>query len=111
MPEKILIPLDGSKLGETALRYVEKLIINLSAEEKVEITLIQILSPSTRFEDRGDGFFEVPLTEEEMEPIKKEALDYLIPCCGTMSEGCLMSICALFFSQILDSQYTKYNYS
>jgi len=77
MSKKILIPLDGSELGEAALRYVEELIITLSAEEKVEIILIQILSPLTRFEARGDGALEIPLTEEEMEPIRKEALDYL----------------------------------
>jgi nucleotide-binding universal stress UspA family protein len=77
MPKKILIPLDGSELGEAALRYVEELIITLSAEEKVEITLIQILSPSTRSKATGDGTFEIPLNEEEIEPIKKEALDYL----------------------------------
>jgi nucleotide-binding universal stress UspA family protein len=77
MPEKILIPLDGSELGEAALRYVEELIFNLSAEKKVEFTLVQILSPSTRLEAIGDGFIEIPSTEEEMEPIKKKVFDYL----------------------------------
>ena len=43
MPKRILIPLDGSELGEAALRYVEELIFTLSAEEKVEITLLQVL--------------------------------------------------------------------
>ena len=78
MPKKILIPLDGSKLGEAALDHVEELISTLSAEKKVEVTLLQILKPATRRVESGDsGSIDVSLTEEEMEPLKKEALDYL----------------------------------
>ena len=78
MPKKILIPLDGSKLGEAALHYVEELIFTLSAEQKVEVTLIQVIVPSTRQVYGGDGPIPpIPLKEEEMEPIKKEAFDYL----------------------------------
>ena len=78
MPEKILIPLDGSKLGEAALRYVEELIITLSAQEKTEVTLIQVLPPATRqMPISGESIQIIPLTDEEIEPIKKEALDYL----------------------------------
>jgi hypothetical protein len=74
---KILIPLDGSKLGEAGLHYVEDLIFNLSAEQKVEVTLIQVLAPATRHFTGGNSISEIPLTEKEMEPIKKKALDYL----------------------------------
>lgn len=80
MPQKILIPLDGSKLGETALHHVEKLISALSAEQKVEVALLQVLKPPTRLIEKlsdAAGNVELPLTEEEMEPIKKQALDYL----------------------------------
>ena len=79
MPEKILIPLDGSKLGEAALDHVEKLISALSAEKKVEITLLQVLRVPTHWLQSGvdEGGLQVPLNEEEMEPIKKKALDYL----------------------------------
>jgi len=76
MPKKILIPLDGSKIGEAALHYVEELIFTLSAEQKIEVTLIQVLAPSTGRVVVGNGGF-LPLTEKEIEPIKKEALDYL----------------------------------
>lgn len=78
MPKKILIPLDGSKIGETALHYVEELIFTLSAEQKVEVTLIQVIAPSTRrvYGDEGPSL-PISLTEEEIETIKKQALDYL----------------------------------
>jgi len=78
MPEKILIPLDGSKLGEAALRYVEELIVNLSAEEKIEVTLIQVLPPTSQvIPIAGESIQPIPLTEEDMEPIKNETLEYL----------------------------------
>ena len=37
MDEKILVPLDGSKVGESALPYVENLVSKLSPEVKVEV--------------------------------------------------------------------------
>jgi nucleotide-binding universal stress UspA family protein len=80
MPQKILIPLDGSKLGETALHHIEKLVSALSAEQKVEVTLLQVLKPPTRLMEKLSdvaGNVELPLTEEEMEPVKKQALHYL----------------------------------
>ena len=78
MPKKILIPLDGSKLGETALHYVEDLIITLSAEDKMEITLIQVLPPLIPHFPVNDGELpEIHLTEGDIEPMKEEALAYL----------------------------------
>jgi hypothetical protein len=44
MSERILIPLDGSKLGEAALSYVDELISRLAPEEKVEITLFHVIT-------------------------------------------------------------------
>jgi nucleotide-binding universal stress UspA family protein len=78
MPEKILIPLDGSKVGEAALRFVEKLVVTLSAENKVEVTLLQVLSPPFRQIYRGsEASHEVPFTEEEREALKTKAIAYL----------------------------------
>jgi len=80
MPQKILIPLDGSEMGEAALHHIEKLISVLSVEQKVEVRLLQVIKPPTRLVEKLSdiaGNIELPLTEEEMEPIKKQALDYL----------------------------------
>ncbi len=44
MSERILIPLDGSKLGEAAISYVEKLISRLAPEEEVAITLFHVIT-------------------------------------------------------------------
>jgi len=77
MDQRILIPLDGSKLGEAALHYVEELISNLAAEQKMEVHLIQIIALPTRTISVSDGMTYVPFTEEEMEPTKKKVLAYL----------------------------------
>lgn len=40
---ELLVSLDGSKAGESPLSYVEDLIAKLLLEEKVEVTLIQVV--------------------------------------------------------------------
>lgn len=44
MAEKILVPLDGSRVGEAALPYVEELATKMMPGTRVEVTLIQVLS-------------------------------------------------------------------
>jgi len=77
MYERILIPLDGSKLGETALPCVEELVSKLSPELKVEITLLQVVSSLTHWVVAGGASAPVPYTQEELEMIKQKAMDYL----------------------------------
>lgn len=75
MADKILIPLDGSKLGETALHHIEKLV---SDKKEVEITLLHVfIPPMPRIESGFAITLDMPLTEEELEPIKKKAMEYL----------------------------------
>jgi nucleotide-binding universal stress UspA family protein len=47
MYEKILVPLDGSKVGEAALTNVENLAIKLLPANEVEIILLQVVSDLT----------------------------------------------------------------
>ncbi len=76
MNERILVPLDGSKVGEAALPYVEELISKLSPEVEVEITLFQVVS-KTYYVAAEEAGVKIPYTEEEMEQIKRKATDYL----------------------------------
>jgi nucleotide-binding universal stress UspA family protein len=62
MYEKILVPLDGSKIGEAALPYVEELLNSFTPGKKVEVTLIRVV---------------VDLTHAELEQLKKKATAYL----------------------------------
>lgn len=78
MSERILIPLDGSKLGEAALSYVEELISRLAPEEKVEITLFHVITAVRHLiHIRGGGVVSVPYNEEELAEMKDAATDFL----------------------------------
>jgi len=77
MAEKILIPLDGSKIGEAALSYVEELMSKLSPRVKVEITLLQVVSLLTHYVAAGEATVPIVYTEKEMEQIQQQAMDYL----------------------------------
>ena len=79
MSERILIPLDGSELGEAALRYVEGLVSRLTSGAKVEVTLFHVITTLTHAVDiRGGGAgVTVPYTESELEQMKSKAMEYL----------------------------------
>jgi nucleotide-binding universal stress UspA family protein len=77
MREKILVPLDGSKVGEAALPYVEDLVPKFLPEPKVEITLMQVLSSLSHYVVAGEASARVPYTEEEIEQMKTQATNYL----------------------------------
>ena len=74
---KILIPLDGSTIGEAALPYVEELVSKLSPRVKVEITLLQVVSLLTHYVVAGEAVAPISYTEKETEQIQQEARDYL----------------------------------
>ncbi len=77
MALKILIPLDGSKTGETALPYVEELVSKMSPRVKVELTLLQVVSFLTHYVAAGELMTPVSYTEQEMAQIQQQARNYL----------------------------------
>ena len=77
MYERILVPLDGSKIGEAALPYIEDLVSKIKPEIKVEVTLFQVVSSLTHYVVAGEASVPVPYTETELAELKKRALDYL----------------------------------
>ena len=77
MYERILVPLDGSKVGETALPYVEKMVSKLAPEVKAEVTLFQVVSSLSHYVVAGEASAQIPYTKAEMEQIKKKAKEYL----------------------------------
>jgi len=83
MAAKVLIPLDGSRIGEAALPYVEELVSKLSPRVKVEVTLLQVVSLLTHYVVAGEAVAPITYTEKEMEQIQQEARDYL----NTVGEG------------------------
>lgn len=75
--EKIVIPLDGSKIGEAALAFVDDLMSKLSPEVKVEVILLQVLSAFAYPVTAGKAIAQVPYTEQEMKQYREKATKYL----------------------------------
>ncbi len=77
MAAKILIPLDGSKVGEAALPYIEGLMSKLSPRVKLEFILFRVVSLRTHYVAAGEVIAPVAYTVEQQEQIQQEARDYL----------------------------------
>ena len=77
MYEKILIPLDGSRVGEAALSVIEELISKFSPELKVEVILLRVITSLTHWVVAGEASAPVSYTERELDFIQQSDLDYL----------------------------------
>jgi len=77
MYERILVPLDGSKVGEAALPIVEELVSKLSPEHKVEVILFRSVAQLTYWVIAGETSARVPYTDKELETVKKKTQAYL----------------------------------
>lgn len=80
MSERMLIPLDGSKLSEVALHYVEDLVSRISSEKKVEVTLLHVITAlkhDVHISGGGAGTIPVPYNESELKQMKTDAMKYL----------------------------------
>ena len=74
---KILIPLDGSKIGEAALPYVEELVSKLSPRVKIEFILFRVVPLLTHYIASGELMTPISYTEKEMAQIQRQARSYL----------------------------------
>jgi len=79
MSQNILIPLDGSTLGEAAVSHVRDMIIKFAPGEKINILLfhtITTLSHSLYIHGGGE-IVTIPYTDKELEEMKASAVKYL----------------------------------
>jgi len=77
MYERILVPLDGSKVGEAALVHVEKLVSKMAPKVKTEVILFQVISSLSHYVVAGEASVQVPYSEKEVAQIKKKVREYL----------------------------------
>lgn len=77
MFERILVPLDGSKVGEAALEHVENLIAKMAPNVKTEVVLFQVLTSLTHYVIAGEASVQVPYTDKEVDYITRKAKEYL----------------------------------
>jgi nucleotide-binding universal stress UspA family protein len=77
MFSRVLVPLDGSKVGEAALPVIEQLVDKLAPEGKVEITLIGVITLLRHWVVVGEASAPVSYTEEELKIIRERVMYYL----------------------------------
>jgi nucleotide-binding universal stress UspA family protein len=78
MRERVVVALDGSKVGESAIPYVADLLSKLSPEVDREVILLQVLSPVTVTHSvAGEVVPDISASEKEMQEHRQKALDYL----------------------------------
>ena len=85
MFQHVLVPLDGSKVGEAALPVIDKLCDRLSAGTEVKITLLGVITLLRHWVVVGEASAPVSYTEDEMEHIKQRVMDYLSGTAETVS--------------------------
>ena len=78
MFEKVLVPLDGSKVGEAAIPVIDQLVDKLAAGAKVEVTLLGVITLLRHWVVVGEASAPVSYTEEELNLIRQRVTDYLI---------------------------------
>ena len=77
MFERVLVPLDGSKVGEAALPVVEQLVNKLAPKTQVEVTLIGVITLLRHWVVVGEASAPVSYTDEELTVIKDRVQGYL----------------------------------
>ena len=77
MFDRILVPLDGSRVGEAALPAVKALVSKLVLGHKIEVILFQVVSTLVHYVIAGEASAQIPYSPHEMDLIKKDAQAYL----------------------------------
>ena len=77
MFEKVLVPLDGSKVGEAALPVVEQLVNKLAPKTQVEVVLFGVITLLRHWVVVGEASAPVQYTEEELTLIRNRVSTYL----------------------------------
>jgi nucleotide-binding universal stress UspA family protein len=77
MFQRVLVPLDGSKVGEAALPVIEHLVEKCVPQVKVEITLLGVITLLRHWVVVGEASAPVSYTEEELKLIRDRVMDYL----------------------------------
>jgi nucleotide-binding universal stress UspA family protein len=77
MFSRVLVPLDGSKVGEAAIPVIQQLVDKLAPGTKVEVILIGVITVLRHWVVVGEASAPVSYTAEEFKIIKEKVADYL----------------------------------
>ena len=77
MEERILVPLDGSEVGEAVLPKLEDLVLRTTPKVDAEVTLLQVISNMNFNMLHKDDAAQLPRDESEAKQMKDSAFAYL----------------------------------
>jgi len=97
MYKKILVPLDGSKLAETALPHAE----SLAAQYGATLFLLSVITPPAITAGRGVEAFK--LFENEMDTLLQDAEQYLKQLSDNLNERQVRTESAVKFEPVVKS--------
>lgn len=86
MFERVLVPLDGSKVGEACLPVIEQLVEKCGPAVKVEITLLGVITLLRHWVVVGEASAPVSYTEEELKLIKERVMSYLTKTAASLKQ-------------------------
>ena len=77
MERKILVPLDGSEVGEAVLPKIEDLVLKTTPKMDAEVTLLKVISKMNFNNLTTDDAAQLPISEGEKTELTQEAQVYL----------------------------------
>ena len=77
MYEKIIVPLDGSKVAEAVLPDIQGIVQRMVNGTRVEVTLLQVISNLTYNVLTPEEQVQIPYSAEDLQQIKQNAQSYL----------------------------------
>ena len=97
MDERILVPLDGSEVGEAILPKIEDLVLRTIPKNELEVILIQVISKINFNFLTEDSYAQIPYSESEVQRLTNEAQEYLNKVAGIMkSKGFIVKTMVAF---------------
>ena len=77
MFSRVMVPLDGSKVGEAAIPVILQLVDKMAPGTKVEVILIGVITMLRHWVVVGEASAPVSYTEDELKRIKERVTEYL----------------------------------
>jgi len=77
MKERILVPLDGTDMGEAVFPQLEYLVLDKAPPQDVEVTLLQVLSVINFNVLTTDERAQLPYTKDDRDELYRNAYHYL----------------------------------
>jgi nucleotide-binding universal stress UspA family protein len=77
MEERILVPLDGTEIGEAVLPKLEDLILRTTPRLDAEVTLLKVISKMNFNMLHEEEAAQLPIDEQELKKMTQTSQDYL----------------------------------